>query len=171
MMAQRGLKHELRAKVRSTQQLNILFPILLLVVIRRGAAIEPLRSGSPCGVQKLLTDLPVVFGLLYVNGPLAASENGSRQTALQDGSACDYDPRAEQAGPTLLTGTSNKDRETMRDIMSAGRRDTSWCRVLPIDFMACSPPANAHLEFCNHALLPADWTTGFYPHHEVAINY
>jgi hypothetical protein len=90
----------------------------------------------------------VVFGLLYVNGPLAASENGSEQTALQDGSACDYDPRAEKARPTLLTGTSNKDRETMRDI-SAGRRDTSWCRVFPIDFIACSPPANARLEFCN----------------------
>jgi hypothetical protein len=74
---------------------------------------------------KLPTDLPVVFGLLCVNGPLAASENGSRQTALLDGSACDYDPRAEKAGPTLLTGTSNKDRETMRDIISAGRRGTS----------------------------------------------
>jgi hypothetical protein len=36
-----------------------------------------------------------------------------------------YDPRAEKAGPTLLTGTSNKDRETMRDIISAGRRDKS----------------------------------------------
>jgi hypothetical protein len=159
--------------------LNILFPILLLVVIRRGAAIEPLRSGSPCGVQKLLTDLPVVFGLLYVNGPLAASENGSRQTALQDGSACDYDPRAEQAGPTLLTGTSNKDRETMRDIISAGRRDTSWCRVFPIDFIACLPPANARLPrqmpawsfAIRCAVLPADWTIGLYPHHEVAINY
>src|ERR1700675_426752 len=33
------------------------------------------------------------------------------------------------------------------------------------------PPANARLEFCNHALLPADWTTGFYPHQEAAINY
>jgi len=75
--------------------------------------------------QKLLTDLPVVVGLLYVDGPLAASENGSEQTALQDGSACDYDPRAETAGPTLLTGTSNNDRETMRDIISARRRDTS----------------------------------------------
>jgi hypothetical protein len=73
-------------------------------------------------LQKLLTDLPVVFGLLYVNGPLAASESGSRQTAFQDGSACDYDPRTEKAGPTLLTGTSNKDREPMRDIVSAGRR-------------------------------------------------
>jgi len=71
------------------------------------------------------TLLPVVFGLLYVNGPLAASENGSRQTALLDGRACDYDPRAEKAGPTLLTGTSNKDRETMRDIISAGRRGKS----------------------------------------------
>jgi hypothetical protein len=32
-------------------------------------------------------------------------------------------PRAEKAGPTLLTRTSNKDREKMRDIMRAGRRD------------------------------------------------
>jgi hypothetical protein len=96
-------------------------------------------------LQKLLTDLPVVFGLLHVSGPLAASENGSEQTALQDGRACDYDPRAEKAGPTLLTGTSNKGRETMRDIISAGRRDTSWCRVVPIDFIACLPPANARL--------------------------
>ena len=71
------------------------------------------------------TLLPVVFGLLYVNGPLAGSESGSKQTALLDGRACDYDPRAEKAGPTLLTGTSNKDRETMRDIISAGRRDKS----------------------------------------------
>jgi len=71
------------------------------------------------------TLLPVVFGLLYVNGPLAGSESGSKQTALLDNRACDYDPRAEKAGPTLLTGTSNKDRETMRDIISAGRRDKS----------------------------------------------
>jgi hypothetical protein len=83
-------------------------------------------------LQKLLTDLPVVVGLSYVDGPLAASENGSEQTALQDGSACDYDPRAETAGPTLLTGTSNNDRETMRDII-----------------IAFHPPANARLEFCN----------------------
>jgi hypothetical protein len=30
-----------------------------------------------------------------------------------------------------------------------GGEATLECRVLPIDFIACLPPANAHLEFCN----------------------
>jgi hypothetical protein len=61
--------------------------------------------------------------LLSVNGPLAGSEKRSKQTALLDAREYVYDPPAEKAGPMLLTGTSNKDRETMRDIISAGRRD------------------------------------------------
>jgi hypothetical protein len=73
--------------------------------------------------------LPVVLGLLYFD---AGSENGSRQTPLLD------DIRAPKKR-TWLTGTSNKDREMMRVIISAGRRDKSRCRVFPIDSIACLP--------------------------------
>jgi hypothetical protein len=72
----------------------------------------------------------------------------------------------------LLTDLPVVYRETKRDIISARRRDNSCCRVLPIDFIACPPPAKCPLGVLqSEALLPADWTTGFYPHHEVAINY
>jgi hypothetical protein len=92
-----------------------LFPYDFLAVLsfRCGAAIEPL-----CSL------LPVLFGLLYVEGLLAGSENSSRQTARLDDRACVYEPRPEKAGPSLSIGMS-KDRETLRDIISAGRRDKS----------------------------------------------
>jgi len=60
-------------------------------------------------LQKLLKDLV---------GWLSWTSLGQKSLRLRD-------PRAEKAGPTLLTGMSNRDRETMRDIISAGRRDKS----------------------------------------------
>jgi hypothetical protein len=78
-----------------------------------------------------------------------------------------YGPRAENAGPILLSGTSNKDREIMRDIINAGRRDKSSRRELSIDSIACPPGKCPVAVLQSDAPLPADWTERYCPHHEV----
>src|SRR5229473_2253727 len=112
------------------------------------------------------TLLPVVFGLLYVNGPLAGSESGSKQTALLDGRACDYDPRAEKSWADVDRDVEQRSRNDARYHQRRAARQI--LTPLPHRFHCLSSSGKCLLGVLqSDAPLPADWTIGFYPHHEV----
>jgi len=108
-----------------------LFPLIFLLsvvfVFRCGAAIDPLRSGSPAGATAETTEGPCSpwFLVCCALTVLQPDQKMVRANGSLGRLSMWLDPHAEKTGPTLLTGTSNKDRGTMRDIINAGRRDKS----------------------------------------------